>query len=262
MKTDTFSFSRYKLLFKDYFQMHIRRDGMRLGLVYVLLLLFLVIGGCRGNIEFFLFLLRQVKHPLCLLMAGLVCAEVMQDMRTVSGRAVLVMLPASMWEKFLARFSYIVLLVLAVYTVPIWLATGTIYAIMPYFFSDAFLRLVPFFSFGDESLIERFFLISIPFILSLFLLGGCYFRRHPFGNVLGVLGFGCFVGSVLFVQALRTSMGSALVDSGTFLADSQMHYFLAHYAIYMAVLCFCGGTLLVIYASYRLFARCTLNINK
>ena len=151
-------------------------------------------------------------------------SRIMENMNTQQKRISYLMLPATSLEKFLVRGIYVTIGFFLTMIVALLLAEGTRFMLLPLFsLSDDFhqsvipfvweklttVELVKFTGPGaEESYRLLYFREAIGLLLifwahSLFILGGCYWQKHPFWKTLG---------SMILVHVLvLTFLGNFLV---------------------------------------------------
>ena len=208
-----------------------------------------------------------------------VFSGIMANMQTQGARANFLMLPASNIEKFLGRLLYVALLVFVPYIVAILLADVLHMMIFPFFAgeSDAVAThslLLGFWEVkgkmlqeGQETLnmyinLPLYLLLFIDCLLfvwesSIYVLGGCYWRKHPFLKTFA---------SILFV----TIVAIAVLGYSFWKIASEVKAPVEALQIWMdeylggisqtSLLLICAGvffvwTLLNFYGAYRLFCH-------
>ena len=135
-------------------------------------------------------------------------SHILENMNTQQKRISYLMLPATSLEKFLARAFYVTLGFFLTMVIALLLAEGTHFMLLPLFgLSDDFhqsiipfvgeklttVELIKFTGPGaEESYRLLYFREAIGLLLigwahSLFILGGCYWQKHPFLKTLGII---------------------------------------------------------------------------
>ena len=196
-------------------------------------------------------------------------AEIMSNMRTKESRLSYLMLPATMLEKFLARFLYVTAGIVLMFLVSSLLAEVVRWAFMPFFHSladrfkifvwgGAWWNILDSFI-GEPKLLinDNAFLVQgmmntivVFWLYSLFILGGNYFGKHAFFKTCG---------TIISVVLALVGLG-VLLDVGevwNFLRPimdfiTQIPEAMAFFLIAFIFFCF---TALNWWLSYKLFTR-------
>ena len=152
-------------------------------------------------------------------------SHILENMNTQQKRISYLMLPATSLEKFLARAFYVTLGFFLTMVIALLLAEGTRFMLLPLFgLSDDFhqsiipfvweklttVELIKFTGPGAEESYQLLYfreaisLLLISWAHSLFILGGCYWQKHPFWKTLG---------SIILVNHLIALLVIVLVQS-------------------------------------------------
>ena len=224
---NTFSFARLALVMKRDFMENWKTNlyrflGPYAGFLVVMLFCYMV----ECDYETFAAIVLSV-FTLVLFFGGAYNASyIMETMNTQQKRISFLMLPATSLEKFVCRALYVTLGFILMLVVSLLLAEATRYLFLPLFnlpeeFHQSVLPFVAdkltsvevmkFTGTGAEESIRMGYLLVVINWLgtllghSFFILGGCYWQKHPFWKTLGVMILvtnllGLF--SILLVQSL------------------------------------------------------------
>ena len=224
---NTFSFARLSLVMKRDFMENWKTNlyrflGPYAGFLVVMLFCYMV----ECDYETFAAIVLSV-FTLVLFFGGAYNASyIMETMNTQQKRISFLMLPATSLEKFVCRALYVTLGFILMLVVSLLLAEATRYLFLPLFnlpeeFHQSVLPFVAdkltsvevmkFTGTGAEESIRMGYLLVVINWLgtllghSFFILGGCYWQKHPFWKTLGVMILvtnllGLF--SILLVQSL------------------------------------------------------------
>ena len=224
---NTFSFARLALVMKRDFMENWKTNlyrflGPYAGFLVVMLFCYMV----ECDYETFAAIVLSV-FTLVLFFGGAYNASyIMETMNTQQKRISFLMLPATSLEKFVCRALYVTLGFILMLVVSLLLAEATRYLFLPLFnlpeeFHQSVLPFVAdkltsvevmkFTGTGaEESIRMGYLLVAINWLGTLlghsfFILGGCYWQKHPFWKTLGVMILvtnllGLF--SILLVQSL------------------------------------------------------------
>ncbi|MBR5205480.1 MAG: hypothetical protein IKW32_09800 [Bacteroidaceae bacterium] len=202
---NTFSFSRLGLVMKRDLMENWKANLYRFLGPYAVFLFAMLIGyvGAEDMDDFIGYssIIFSTFTYLLLIGSAYSASQIMETMNTQQKRLSYLMLPATSLEKFVVRALYVTVGFVVMATLALLLAEASRFLFMPFFdlpesFHQSILSGV-----FDTSLIDswsqtyvcRNVLGALCTILvmcwghSLFILGGCYWQKHPFWKTLGII---------------------------------------------------------------------------
>lgn len=210
--------------------------------------------ACHGCMSAFTFII--------LIAALAYASNIMENMTTKEKRIAFLMLPATMIEKFVARFLIVTLGLAVGAVVAMLLAEGTRYLLLPLFnlpdvFRQSFLyeffkRIV---SLGDHGWWGSLCgLAFFAWVHSLYVLGGNYWYKKPFFKVLGLSIFLSVLCSVFSTRILSV-MDTETIHHWTEWLENHLHWMTLEGVLAIGIAFFSAFTLLNWWLSYKLFIR-------
>lgn len=200
-------------------------------------------------------------------------ADILSNMKTKEMRISFLMLPATMIEKYVARFL-IVTVGVAIFTlVGMLLAEATRYIFLPLFdLPEAFhrsvlLKMVAVLGMDDGQVLHISH--SIPYVYwlgdlcgltafawthSLYILGGSYWHKNAFLKTVGTLFLLLILGSVCMVQ-IGDWIGESAISNMVEWMEAHLQWVTLNKVLAMGVAFFSGLTLFNWWLAYRLFTR-------
>ena len=202
-------------------------------------------------------------------------SHILENMNTQQKRISYLMLPATSLEKFLARAFYVTLGFFLTMVIALLLAEGTHFMLLPLFgLSDDFhqsvipfvweklttVELIKFTGPGaEESYRLLYFREAIGLLLigwahSLFILGGCYWQKHPFWKTLGII---ILVNHLigLLVIILVQSLGDINWDISEEWLEAHLNWVTVEGVLSFIIVLFAALLALNWWLSYRCFTR-------
>ena len=201
---NTFSFSRLALVMKRDFMENWKANLYRFLGPYAVLLLAMLIGyaGADEFDDFRVYssIIFSMFTYLLLIGSAYSASQIMETMDTQQKRLSYLMLPATSLEKFVVRALYVTVGFVVMATLAFMLAEATRFLFLPFFdvhesFHQSIFALfdISHFNSWPDEYICRNVLGALCTALvmgwghSLFILGGCYWQKHPFWKTLGII---------------------------------------------------------------------------
>ena len=227
-----FSFSRIAMVMKRDLMENWKTNLYRFLGPYAGILLVMILG--YWNVTSYASFQSMVLSAFLsvLVVGGVYSASlIMEPMRTQHGRISFLMLPATMLEKFVSRALFMTVGFFLMATLALVLAEATRYLFLPLFdvpesFRQSLLPYVfdelNFFASSDAMtttnswyveteynilLGQMASVLSLAWIHSFFILGGCYWYKNPFWKTLGMLILANFALGVLFFFFIKWADG-------------------------------------------------------
>ena len=277
MKTcQCFSFSRFALVMKRDFMENWKTNLYRfLGPYagFLIVILFCYMADC--DYESFAAIVLSA-FTLVLFFGGAYNASlIMENMGTLQQRISYLMLPATSLEKFVSRALYVTLGFFLMLVVALLLAEATRYLFLPLFnlpegyhqsvipfVADklASVEIMKFTGTGaEESIRMGYLLIVINWLGTLlghsfFILGGCYWQKHPFWKTLGVM---ILVSNLLglFSILLLQSLGDVDWDIVEAWLEANLNWIHVEGVLTFVIVCMALHLVFNWWLSYKLFTR-------
>ena len=273
---NTFSFARLALVMKRDFMENWKSNlyrflGPYAGFLVVMLFCYMV----ECDYETFAAIVLSA-FTLVLFFGGAYNASyIMETMNTQQKRISFLMLPATSLEKFISRALYVTLGFFLMLVVSLLLAEATRFLFLPLFeLSEEFhqsvlpfvaekltsVEVMKFTGTGaEESIRMGCLLVVINWLATLlghsfFILGGCYWQKHPFWKTLGVM---ILVSNLLglFSILLVQSLGDVDWDIVDAWLEANLNWIHVEVVLTFVIVCMALHLVLNWWLSYKLFTR-------
>lgn len=277
-----FSFSRIAMVMKREIVENWKTNLYRLIGIYAAFALVMILnmlkGGFNDNPQMaFHYYTTSVMGVIIFIIgitANVYAANIMENMVTKEKRIAFLMLPATMIEKFVARFLIVTVGLAVTIVVAALLAEITRYLVLPLFdMPETFHQSVLYHVFSrveiDGEQVYRGPLFNMPyqnwlgemcgwaFLIwshSLYILGGSYWYKKPFFKTLGTLILISIVGSVMLVHIISWAGEDGLYHFGNWL-EANFQWMTLNKLLSLGVAFFSAFTMFNWWLSYRLFTR-------
>ena len=193
-------------------------------------------------------------------------SSIMETMKTQEKRISYLMLPATMLEKFVSRALFVTIGFTMMMVVALLVAEVTRYLFLPLFdLPEGYHQSVLPYVWrsmtnvvGDNLfswMTKVFSWLCVGWIYSFFVLGGCYWQRHPFWNTLAVMVLLGNVVGIALVGIVEWMSESGYVEIYARWCETHLNWLTASQVLSIAILVAVVLIALNWWLSYKLFTR-------